>query len=214
MPQVTKSNVLLTPAKDMPMILSQRFQKNGSNSRFLAPRSETTQLEGKSIKNKKILIRNSSSKTSIDQTKSKIIEDKVEKSGQNVSEQTELEYSPFKLQPNSSFNPSKLNPRQVKRLHPLTLAKYEAYSVPNADILNRVMKSECRAKSFLNEERQKYRDKVKESKKKWNIIHCGYEDEDARKIGEKNAQKASERMKSKLHQIFSYRVNSFSFKHE
>lgn len=212
MPTVSSSNVLLAPTSEMPIILSQRYQKNGINIRFLSPMSqndfpEVNQDIPSLSKRKKLSATRIDSKSSLDQPKSKQPEEKAEPSGPNAAEQKELEYSPFKLKASSSFNPNKLTPRQLKRLDPLTLAKYEAYSVPNPEILGKVLQSECRAKTFISEERRKFKQRQEESRKKWNIIHCGYEDQTLQKLGEKNAQKARERMKSKLHQIISHRVN-------
>lgn len=211
MPSVTNSNVLLAPTKEMPIILSQRYQKNGSNSKFLAPTSQNDFPDSNpvltpSTRRKRISAPRIDSRSSIDQPKSKVPEEKIEPTGPNATEQKELEYAPFKLKATSSFNPRKLTSRQLKRLDPLTLAKYEAYSVPNTEILGKVLESECRAKTFITEERRKFKAREEESRKKWNIIHCGYEDQSSQKLGEKNAQKARERMKSKLHQMLSHRV--------
>ena len=210
MPSGTSANVLLTPTKEMPLILSSRFQKNGSNYRFLASITasdipDSHQTRSSVPKKKKTLEQRSESKSTIENNQSK--DEKVEALKNNATETNELEYTPFKLKPNSSFNPSKLSSKQLSRLDPTTLAKYEAYSLPAPEIMSKVLKSECRAKKFINEGRRIAKLKEMESKKKWNIIHCGYEDEEAMQLGERNSQKARERMQSKLHQIVSHRVN-------
>ena len=216
MPSGTSANVLLTPTKEMPLILSSRFQKNGSNYRFLASITASDipdchQTRSSVPKKKKALEHRSESQSTLDNHQSK--DEKVEAlNPNNATETNELEYAPFKLKPNSSFNPSKLTSKQLSRLDPTTLAKYEAYSLPTPDIMSKVLKSECRAKTFINEGRRIAKLKEMESKKKWNIIHCGYEDEEAMQLGERNSQKAKERMQSKLHQIVSHRVNCYEIK--
>ena len=210
MPLVKTSNVLLAPTKEMPVILSQRFQRNGSSFRFkmLSPISQPETLdyttEPQTLTRKKpISIVSEHSTASIEPIKSKATEENVERSEQNA---VELEYSPFKLKPTSSFNPGKLTHRHYKRLDPLTLAKYEAYSVPNSEILAKVSKSESRAKAFIAEERRIVKAKADDSKKKWSIIHSGVEDSESRRVGELNAKKARDRMRSKFQKMMSYRV--------
>jgi hypothetical protein len=172
----TKSTVLLTPTKEMPLMLSQRYQKTCHRSVV-------------KVKKKKI----------IENIQTESIQKREEIPLQ--TQVTELEYSPFKLQPNSSFNPNKLS--KHAKLSKTVLAKYQAYSVPTPDILSKVFQSETRAKSFLAEERLKSKSEKLQFKKKWDIIHSGITDD---QIGTINAQKARERMRDKIQQIVSHKV--------
>lgn len=116
------------------------------------------------------------------------------------------EYSPFPLKSNSSYSPSKLSERQLKRLDPVTRAKYEAYQKPKTEILNQVGQSEIRAKSFLKEQRKIRATSEETARKKWGLLHGGHEDEKLKEIGVVLAQKAKDRMHAKVHLIVTARV--------
>jgi hypothetical protein len=118
-----------------------------------------------------------------------------------------LEYSPFPLKSNSSYSPSKLSERQLKRLDPVTRAKYEAYQKPNPEILNRVVESEVRVKSFLTEKRKQRKTAEEVAKKKWELLHGGHEDEKLKEVGVALAQKAKDRMHDKVQRIMTSRVS-------
>ncbi|TPX56969.1 hypothetical protein PhCBS80983_g04155 [Powellomyces hirtus] len=109
-------------------------------------------------------------------------------------------YKPFPLSSTSSFSPSSL-PRSRRRLAPQTLAKYDAYATPAAEVVQTIDKSAHRARARERSAKVAWRREVEEARAKW-----GDRDEKEQE-GREMAMLARDRMRAKLKRALAMREN-------
>ncbi|KAI8922549.1 hypothetical protein DFJ77DRAFT_447032 [Powellomyces hirtus] len=109
-------------------------------------------------------------------------------------------YKPFPLSSTSSFSPSSL-PKSRRRLAPQTLAKYDAYATPAAEVVQTIDKSAQRARARERSAKLAWRREVEEARAKW-----GDRDEKEQE-GREMAMLARDRMRAKLKRALAMREN-------
>ncbi|KAJ3030801.1 UNVERIFIED_CONTAM: hypothetical protein HDU68_007718 [Siphonaria sp. JEL0065] len=119
-------------------------------------------------------------------------------------------YSPFHLADKSSFNPARLNSRQIRKMDKLTLAKYQAYEKPSAEIIQNIDESSARAKMFTKSEHKKLLEQCNSIRtllaRKKGLVSAAEE-----AIALENAKKAEDRMKDKFKNMALARETELAF---
>ncbi|KAI9343655.1 hypothetical protein BDR26DRAFT_933173 [Obelidium mucronatum] len=119
-------------------------------------------------------------------------------------------YSPFHLADKSSFNPARLNSRQLRKMDKLTLAKYHAYEKPSAEIIQNIDESSARAKVWSKYEHRKLVEQCASIRtllaRKRGLVSPSEE-----AIALENSQKATDRMKDKFKNMAIARETELAF---
>ncbi|KAJ3272614.1 hypothetical protein HDV01_005361 [Terramyces sp. JEL0728] len=113
----------------------------------------------------------------------------------------ESSYQPYQLGATSSYNPSKLTPKQIKKLDLQTKAKYMAYEKPDQAIQLKIAQSELRSKKWLREEHARIQQIVQQARKKWDLVHKAIEDPEQKRIGLQKSMEATRRIRRKNRQL-------------
>lgn len=109
-----------------------------------------------------------------------------------------IKYTPFPLQPKSSYNPSSLSKRDLSRMNKQIAAKYGAYKLPDVEIVKKIEETNWRARRVLKREAQEAKQVYLEDQELLSKRR-GHLGNDERHL--KSVELAQKRMKMKIDRI-------------